>query len=194
MTIENDFLAFATSVDANVLDQTDYAASSFVQNGFSAGIAPSNQLNKVWRQSSFVAAAIAQYIVNQTGDNVLDDGNLTEFVTNFTAAIVVGAGTKPLRLITASTNLNVLLTDYRIAWARVAAPAALTAQLPTVTNANVGQSFRLGDVQGNANAFPISVAPPAGHNIAQLPGSYVINVNRQWKEFAYCGNSTWSVE
>lgn len=187
----NDFLPFATAVDAHVMTQADYLAAAFRTVGFSNGIAIAEELNKVWRQSAFISAALAQYVAAETGLDVLDDGDLDAFVVKLISAVVIGAGIKPARLITASTNLNVLLTDYRIGWARVAAPAALSATLPA--GASVGQSFKLGDVQGNVNAFPITVLPQGGQNIAQR-ANFVINVDRSWYEFAYMGSNTWSVE
>ncbi len=186
-----DFVPFATDVDAHVITQAEYIADAFRTVGFTNGIAIAEQLNKVWRQSAFVSAALAQYVSTQTGLDTLDDGDLNAFITKLSSAIVIGSGVKPSRLITASTNLAVLLTDYRVAWARVAAPAALNATLPA--GAVIGQSFRLGDVQGNANAFPITVLPQGGQNIAQR-ANYVISVDRQWAEFAFLGSNTWSVE
>lgn len=186
-----DFVPFAIDVDAHVITQAEYLADAFRTVGFVNGIAVAEQLNKVWRQSAFISAALAQYVSTQTGLDVLDNGDLNAFITKLTNAIVTGSGIKPARLITASTNLNVLLTDYRVGWARVAAPAALSATLPA--GAAVGQSFRLGDVQGNANGFPITVLPQAGQNIAQR-ANYVIDVDRQWAEFAFMGSNTWSVE
>ncbi len=60
MTIENDFLPFAVGTGANVEPQASYAAlTSLLQNGFTAGIVPSIQVNKVWRQSSIAAAVLA---------------------------------------------------------------------------------------------------------------------------------------
>lgn len=194
MAAENDFLPFATGVGANVITQAAYAALSatVVANGFSSGLAQSDQLNKVWRQSSFVAAAIAQYIQNQTADAVLDDGNLTEFVTNLTAAIQTGASIQAYRTIASSAAFNILLSDYAIGMQRVAAPAATTATLPS--GAQIGQVFRIGDIQGNANQYPITVQPDAGHNIAGLPGGWEIVTNRGWAQFRWTGNNTWSLE
>lgn len=83
----NEFKAFATGGGANVLTPSAYAAlTALLANGFSAGVAPSQQLNTVWRQSSFVAAAVAQLIAD-AGPNALDDGNLSVFVANLKAAI-----------------------------------------------------------------------------------------------------------
>jgi hypothetical protein len=155
------------------------------------GIAIAEELNKVWRQSAFISAALAQYVNTQTGLDVLDDGDLNAFITKLTSAIVIGSGIKPARIVTSSANMNILLTDYRVGFARVAAPAALNATLPA--GAGVGQSFKVGDLQGNANGFPVTVLPQGGQNIAQR-ANYVINIDRQWAEFAYMGSNTWSVE
>lgn len=192
MAAENDFLAFATGGGANVMTQADYAVAAFLATGFEPGLAQSQQLNKVWRQSSYVAAAIATFIVNQTGDNALDDGNLATFVANLTSAIQGSAAIRPAKIITASTAYAILLTDYRIGWLRTAGVAALTATLPA--GAVVGQSFKLVDIKGNFNADPVTVAPQAGQNIAGLPGNYVMNVDRMSAEFAYMGSNTWSLE
>lgn len=83
----NDFKPFATGGGANVLSPAAYAAlTSLLANGFSAGVAPSVQLNTVWRQASFVTAAVAQLIAD-FGPNAVDDGNLTTFVANLKASI-----------------------------------------------------------------------------------------------------------
>lgn len=193
MANEIDFLPFATGAGANVLDQTDYAAAAWVQAGFSAGLANSSYLNKVWRQSSFVAAAIATWMSEQLNISILDDGNLANFVANFEAAVVIGAGIKPAALVTQSVAYVIAANQYRVAFQRTVAPAALTATLPTLTNASVGQSFRVGDVAANAGTYAITVAPPAGMNIGGK-ASYDIAVDNQWAEFCWLGNNTWSVE
>lgn len=78
----NDFLPFATGVGANVLSQTDYAALPAVSSGYQSGIAKSQQLNKTWRQSSIMAAVLAQFIVDQTGANATDDGTIATLLAN----------------------------------------------------------------------------------------------------------------
>lgn len=81
-----DILPFGTGDGANVMSQAAYAALSARTAGFSTGVAQSQQLNKVWRQSSFVAAGLANWIVAQ-GISVPDDGSITGFVTELTAAL-----------------------------------------------------------------------------------------------------------
>lgn len=49
-------------------------------SGFTAGKASSAQVNKVIRQASFIAAALAQFVSNKTQRDVLDNGDLPGFV------------------------------------------------------------------------------------------------------------------
>lgn len=91
----NDFLAFGVNAGANVISQADYAALASRVNGFSAGTAVSAQLNKAWRQSSVIASVVAQYIADNSGKDVLDNGNPTEVLNNLSLAIsnvIKGAG------------------------------------------------------------------------------------------------------
>lgn len=189
----NDFLAFAIGGGANVVDQADYAAASYVTDGYSAGLAVSEQLNKTWRQSSFIAAALAQYVSNQTGLDVLDDGDLAGFITKLSNSIVIGAGVKPVRTITTSAALPILLTDYRIMLKRTVGVAAFNATLPA--GASHGQSFRIVDVVGNlSGGNGCTVLPQAGQNIANR-ANYQMVIDRQCAEFALSEDGiTWSVE
>ena len=60
------------------------------------GVAQSAQLNKVWRQSSIMAAVLAQFISDRTGQDVLDDGTTATILANLklSAAAVNGDVTK----------------------------------------------------------------------------------------------------
>lgn len=88
MPTQNDFLPFAASGGANVLTQADYAAlTSLIANGFSAGLAPSAQLNKVWRQASIMASVLAQLVTTNTSQPVIDDGTTATILANLLNAI-----------------------------------------------------------------------------------------------------------
>ncbi|MFL9859467.1 hypothetical protein PQR72_27670 [Paraburkholderia madseniana] len=87
MTIEQDFLPFATGGGANVLPQAQYAALGSTSSGYQAGVASSAALNKTWRQSSIIAAMIAQFIVDQSGQPAVDDGTTATLEANLIAAI-----------------------------------------------------------------------------------------------------------
>lgn len=191
MAATNDFKPFATGVGANVMSQADYLAAVFLANGFAAGIAPSAQLNKVWRQSAFMTAVLAQFVANVTGVDVLDDGDEANKVTLLTDAISLSAAIRPAVIEPLSTARNILVTEYAIGFARVAAPGATPANLPA--GAAVGQQFLIQDLTGNAFAFNINVNAPAGMTIAGL-GTFTMNINRQSCIFTFYGSNLWGVQ
>lgn len=88
----NDFKAFATGASANVISQADYEALTELVTGFTAGKASSAQVNKALRQATFIAAALAQYVADTKNTDVLDDGDLSTFVTTLTEALNASAG------------------------------------------------------------------------------------------------------
>lgn len=83
---KNDFKAFATDRNANVMSQEEWEALPALLSGFTAGKASSAQVNKVIRQASFIAAALAQYTANKSGLDVLDDGDLNGFISKMGTA------------------------------------------------------------------------------------------------------------
>lgn len=82
MATTNNFLPFAGGGAANVISQATYAGLAALTNGFSAGVAASNQLNKVWRQSSIMSAVLAQLICDESGADALDDGTTATLLSN----------------------------------------------------------------------------------------------------------------
>ncbi|APZ59927.1 hypothetical protein AW49_25635 [Salmonella enterica subsp. enterica serovar Anatum str. USDA-ARS-USMARC-1727] len=83
---KNDFKPFATGKGANVTSQPDWEALPALLSGFTAGKASSAQVNKALRQASFIAAALAQYTAGKSGQDVLDDGDLSGFIAKMSAA------------------------------------------------------------------------------------------------------------
>lgn len=79
----NDFQIYAGAGGANVITTSAYAALSARTAGFATGLARSNQLNKVWRQSSIVSAMLAQAISDTLGVDVVDDGTIATIETHF---------------------------------------------------------------------------------------------------------------
>lgn len=87
MTASTEIVQFAGGGGANVLTQSQYLAlTSVLANGFSAGIADPATCNKLFRQSAFMAAVVANWIVDQ-GISVPDDGNLTNGVQELDTAL-----------------------------------------------------------------------------------------------------------
>ncbi|WP_322055866.1 glycine-rich domain-containing protein [Burkholderia cenocepacia] len=83
----NDFLVFGGGSSPNVIDQATYAALAARLSGFQSGTALSAQLNKVWRQSSIMAAVLAQFTANYSGQNSVDDGTTATLLSNFVVAL-----------------------------------------------------------------------------------------------------------
>ena len=128
----NDFLPFASAGGANVMTQAAYSALAARTAGFSAGTAQSAQLNKVWRQSSLIAAAVAQAINDITGQDVLDDGTTAGIVATFKAAIAAGSN------IVTGNSLNL-----KAAVPAASATATFTADVLVVSTSLSGNSYRL---------------------------------------------------
>jgi hypothetical protein len=87
MSGNNQILPFALGGGANVLTPSQYAALAARPTGFAAGVAQSAHLNTVWRQSAFVASAIAQMIADVTGLDVNDDGVTLAFEKSLSLAM-----------------------------------------------------------------------------------------------------------
>ena len=107
MATENDFQTFAAGAGANVLSQASYVALQARVTGFQTGIAQSQQLNKVWRQSSIMASMIAQFICDYSGQAAIDDGTIATLEANFNAAI---QSANRIKVPTAGVNLYVATT------------------------------------------------------------------------------------
>lgn len=96
----NQILAFAVGAQARVLSPDAYAALAARVNGFVAGIADETELNTVWRQSSFVAAMIAQFTVDRAKVDVLDDGDINKLEINFAKAVIAAASSADSPIVT----------------------------------------------------------------------------------------------
>jgi hypothetical protein len=189
--MSNDYgFPWATGGGANVYSPAVYQALAILATGVEPGLADPQQANTTWRLASMVQAAVTQFIVNQLGISLTDDGNLTTLTANFASAISVQSNIKPGRIVTASTTLNMVASDYAIGFNRTAGVAAMIVNLPATPAVN--QEFRLGDLAGNFNADPITLTPPAGHSIAGA-ATWVMNVNRGVWIPHYYGSSIWDI-
>ena len=105
---KNDFKPFAIGEFSNVISQADYEALPAVSAGFNPGIARIEQLNKVWRQSSVMAAVLGNFIVEQSGDDVLDNGNLDALKVSLEKAIFkyMSSSTIDTRYVPKTTKVN----------------------------------------------------------------------------------------
>ena len=82
---KNEFKPFAIGAGANVTPQADWEEMPALCTGFQSGKASSAQVNKAIRQASFVASALAQFVAEKTGKEVLDDGDVSGFIALLTS-------------------------------------------------------------------------------------------------------------
>jgi microcystin-dependent protein len=97
MTVTIDYQPLANGGAALVESQAQYlidlGAGGSLENGYQNGVANPEQVNKTLRQTSMISAAVANYIGNTLGVNVLDDGNLPALITLLTSAIAAASWT-----------------------------------------------------------------------------------------------------
>jgi hypothetical protein len=140
-----DYLPVATGGGADVDTQAEFAGSGYQQNGFVVGIAQPSQANKVWRQSSMIASAIATAISELLNIDILDDGNLANLVANFKAALATSASggvlTQATRPFGDNTNdvANTAFVQAAVSPVSAAAGAAQTTANTGVANAATAQ-------------------------------------------------------
>jgi hypothetical protein len=163
MSGTNQFLPFAIGGSANTLTPEDYAAlTAVIANGFLPGLASSQQANTVWRQATFVAAAVAQIIADQNVD-ANDDGNFSNFVANLTTAITNLSGLQASSVTTLTTNT--VLSPTQVGGTVLGnATTTISATLPAASSAIAGKQIELKNI--NTGTFNILRA-----------GTDTINVN-----------------
>jgi hypothetical protein len=166
MAVENDFLPFAVGTGANVIAQVDYVADTAdLQDGFQAGIASSAKMNKVWRQSSIMAAVLAQFIVDSTSQPAIDDGTTATLLANLTMAVKQGKGSfQNIIGFTVSTTLTAADAGCLIADRTAGAPSTYT--LPAAGTMPSGSAISFLTINGSGC-------------VVQRAGGDVINVGGQ---------------
>ena len=143
----NNFLPFCeTDTGTNLLSQTDYAASPYLPIGNQPGVASSQLVNKVLRQATAIAAAVAQTACDITGLNMIDDGELTTLI-----AAIKQAFQSPIGSIQAfggaAAPTGWALCDGS-SLARTGTYAGLFAVLGTTFGAVDGSHFNVPDLRG----------------------------------------------
>lgn len=158
---QNDFLPFAIAVGANVLDQTDYSTLPALSTGFQSGLASSQQINKAIRQATVMAAVLGQWIADTTGNDVLDNGDISALVSylgqavgNISSAHIASASGSA-DAITATFSPAITLSNGMVVYVRAAYSNATTTPtfnpddlgaLPIVKGSNL--PLAVGDIWG----------------------------------------------
>ncbi|MGH8786841.1 MAG: hypothetical protein ACREYA_17380 [Cupriavidus necator] len=153
----NDFLVFGGGAGANVITQVTYSGLAARTAGFSAGVAQSAQLNKVWRQSSIMSAVLAQFVSDLTGQDVLDDGTTTTILANLKAAV----SAQSIGVVGAVRNAKMSVTA-------ASASATFTADEVVVESALGGKAYRLPSVN---KAINLATTGAGGMDAGTAPNS-----------------------
>jgi peptidoglycan hydrolase CwlO-like protein len=153
-----EFLPVAVASGANVDSQGSFAGATYQLVGFTTGTARAIQANKVWRQSSMMSAAWANVIVNIMGQNVLDDGNLPNLVSQLTATVQ--------QIASAAITASGLLARIIAAEANIVALQASVAGLNTTVGNLSGQvaslASRMSAAEGNIGLLQSSMTSLGG--------------------------------
>lgn len=168
----NDFLTFAGSAGSNVITQAAYAALAAQQTGFQAGVANSAQLNKVWRQSSIMAAVLGQFIADYSGQNAVDDGTTATLETNLKSAINAAGITAPQFDNSTKQATTAFVRQFGSSFAGVTALAGNN----TIPVSNAGQLIVVGGGGSSTQTLPAanSVAPGSRFGFKALPSNVTI--------------------
>jgi hypothetical protein len=151
----NQYLAFAVGGGANTLPYSAYSAlTAIIGQGFQPGVASSEQMNTVLRQTTVGVAALAQFAADNSGNNLLDDGNAATFAASILLAIntLIAAKSIPSGAVAAFAR-NTAPTGWLEAngatISRTGANAALFAAIGTTFGAGDGTTtFRIPDLRG----------------------------------------------
>ncbi len=159
-----DILPYAGAGGANVDTQVTYAGHSYLTTGLANGaIVPAQFFNKILRQTSFMSAGVANWLVN-LGINVPDDGNLTNLIAEIQSAHgailnkSVAGGTDVTLNVTTEANYPVInLTGL------------LTANINVITPTGVPSKWIFqNSTTGN---FSVTVKTAAGTGVVVPQGS-----------------------
>lgn len=176
----SSILPFATGLGANVLSDAAYAADPQTVIGQQPGLAKSAQNNKVLRQATVIAAAVAQFIAQGQAADIDDSLDTADIVGYLTEAL--GANLAP-------TLRNQTVTAFSTAGTGAAytldAAPNLAAYVPNKTRFNV--TFHTANTSttptlnvDGLGAVPIKVLGAANSKIdpvvGQLPAGFIADV------------------
>ncbi|WP_097307683.1 hypothetical protein [Escherichia coli] len=101
---KNEFKPFATGSGANVTTQTDWESLPVLSAGFTSGKASSAQVNKGLRQGTAMAAAVGQFIADNTSEDVKDNGDIAGLSAQLASAVEQAATGRLIGVRTITTS------------------------------------------------------------------------------------------
>ncbi|CFR19435.1 phage tail protein [Yersinia kristensenii] len=163
---KNEILPFGIGANANVLTPAKYEALAARIGGFSSGVAASEQLNTVWRQSTFIASVLAQFIANRSNKDVLDDGGAAALLTNLELAIKTYANSN---LPAASTTVAGIAKLSSETNSSSEALAATPKAVKTVSDAALKSSNNLSEIKAAGTAAMAAAIDNLGISANLIP-------------------------
>lgn len=110
---KNEFKPFATGSGANVTTQTDWESLPVLSAGFTSGKASSAQVNKGLRQGTAMAAAVGQFIADNTSEDVKDNGDIAGLSAQLASAVEQAATGRLIGVRTITTSGTYTPTQER---------------------------------------------------------------------------------
>lgn len=141
----NQFKSFANGPAANVMAQNEWEILPALSSGFQSGKASSAQINKVLRQTSFIASAVAQYVAELSGRDVMDDGDIAAFVEKLKSA---GSA----QFLSIGKNLNEIASNGAASQAEARKSLGLGSSATQNNDAFLAAGSNLSDVPDKAHA------------------------------------------
>lgn len=120
----------ANGAGAGVLSQAEYELllGTTLANGLAPGILPRVWINKILRQTSVLAAALAKYAADTTGVNVVDNGDVDALAALFGSAVSTTSGLLPVDTVTGASYTLVAADLNRCK--RFTSASAITVTVP----------------------------------------------------------------
>ncbi|WP_196480743.1 hypothetical protein [Burkholderia diffusa] len=185
----NNFKPFAAAAGANVMSQADYEALAALLTGFQSGTAQSAQLNKVWRQGSIMAAVLAQFIVDRSGQDAIDDGTISTLLANLKASVAalngdpgqsfsVAAATSPQHAVQYSQVRKLLTGNLSLYVATTGSDTANTGLSASSPFATLQKAYNYLQSTYDLNGFTATINVAAGTYTAGLNASGPIAGNK----------------
>lgn len=159
----NNFLTFCpTDTGTNLLTQADYSVDTDRTNGNQPGVARSKLVNKAMRQSAFVSSQLAQFVADNTGTDVLDNGITAQFLAQLTA--VLGTKTQLVDRYTSGSGTHNLSYYFSIVSGSATAGA-------TYTNNGITYTVRSTVASATSIVMSGSGAPTATGTLTKASGT-----------------------
>lgn len=184
----NEILPFcATDTGTNLLTQAEYDADSQRPIGNQPGVARSKLVNKVLKQSSLLAAALAQYLADKQATDITDD-----MTPSAIAALIDSVISASISVPDASTTVK-----GKVQLATNAEAQALSNALKAITPSALKAAF---NAEGSAPLYACrawvnfkgtgTVAIRASGNVSSITdngeGDYTINFTTALPDANYC--------